>query len=266
MLLPFLLLCFFFTTFSPHYFLPLLFFIIIYLFFPHVPTAAPAAPPPLSMVSISRGESERVQHLANPSQPSGSYKREDSQESSVLSDDSMPPLIAVGALRPNSFSSRSSQSPASCQSAATSGSYAAGGRASDVVVEPRRSVKRMRSPSIESTSGSEVGTTVPFSLQPQVKSDHERTASRESVLPAMAWGTRVGNDTYGATATTGALVAKDKAFAAKPAAAAAQVDAVGRGMLEMATLHQKLFTRGQGSQSSGLSSSSGESKRRVVSG
>lgn len=47
---------------------------------------------------------------------------------------------------------------------------------------------------------------------------------------------------------------------------AAQVDAVGKGMLEAATLHQKMFAHGQRSLSSGHSSSSGESKRGMVIG
>lgn len=57
-------------------------------------------------------------------------------------------------------------------------------------------------------------------------------------------------------ATTGELNTKE----------AAQVDAVGRGMLEAATLHQKMFAGGQRSLSSSHSSSSGESKRRIVIG
>lgn len=61
---------------------------------------------------------------------------------------------------------------------------------------------------------------------------------------------------YSRMATAGELNSKE----------AAQVDAVGRGMLEAATLHQKMFAGGQQSLSSGHSSSSGESKRRMVIG
>eukprot|EP00903_Cladosiphon_okamuranus_P012187 g11430.t1 len=263
-------------------------------------------PRSVSFVDGSSSEFDRVddlgvggmrgfrQHLADPSQPSGSYRRQESEESSSFSIESLSPSapgssMAGGPSHQESFDTVSTYSAASFASFATTPTSTnfstagggappgGGGGSRGAGVGSQRSSYSFRRASSESSQSESDVDRPAFIQRSRGAGGGGSAAGGDGVgQRPLSWtsasdaeeqkaGGAVRRETSAEEAVAAAAAFSPAEVGATTATTAAAAAAVEKGQKENAAVsaYKKLFSTG-GKSSSGRSSSSGESKRRMV--
>ncbi|CAN0191241.1 unnamed protein product, partial [Ectocarpus sp. 12 AP-2014] len=228
----------------------------------------------------------RQQHLADPSRPSGSYRRQES-DSSSLSGESLSPSYrgssATGGgddVSQASFDTNSTFSAVSVSSYATAtttstaygGGRAGGGRGGDDAYSQRSSYSFRHD---SSGSCSESDTDWPPSYQrgagplgstivAEREGEEEATGARAATAGRRGGGRVLEDSAEAAAAAAAAITPRELgATTAGPAAVAAASAAAGAKKESTVSAYKKMFAAGDSGGGSSRSSS-GESKRRMV--